>query len=468
MKAPNFLSEIRPSGHFRTIGSIALAALFLAGTLVWSQGPPAGGSGRGGRGGSGRGRGGGGGGLQADSEHPVMKIGTRIPDFTLPGADGKTHSLKEWAGAKFLMIVFECNHCPESQNYESRIKALYEDYKARGVQLVAINPNDPASVRLDELGYTDLEDSLPEMKIRLADRHITWPYLYDGETQATATKFGVIATPHVFIFDEDRNLRFEGQIDNNQRPDLITSRDTRNALEELLAGRPVSVTDTRVHGCSTKWKSKQVGSQSREAEMTKLHAEPVTLETVDADGLKKLKANDSGKVQAMTFWSAKCTTCADSFHAIETTWRMFRLRAFTLVTVNTDPVASKDAVMAVLNKQHASTSNGTRTPGNSLQFTSRNLQSTVDLAATQAAFGEKWKPNTMFTVVIGSDGKVLYKKEGLIMKEGAFPVDSLADATPSPDLLAFRRSILANMPDTSGYPGNKAYWMEDYVKIAAK
>ena len=144
--------------NLRTTSSLAIAALLLTGTLAWSQ-APAGGSGRGGgRGFSGRGRGGG---LQADAEHPVMKIGTHIPDFTLPGADGKMHSLKEWASAKYLMIVFECDHCPESQNYESRIKQLYEDYKGKGVQLVAINPNDPASVRLNELGYTDLEDSLP-------------------------------------------------------------------------------------------------------------------------------------------------------------------------------------------------------------------------------------------------------------------------------------------------------------------
>src|SRR6185312_10856604 len=326
----------------------AAGALLLTGSLGWAQAPA-------GRAGSGR-RGGGGGGLQADAEHPVMKIGTHIPDFTLPGADGKMHSLKEWNSAKFLMIVFECNHCPESQNYESRIKALYDDYKGKGVQLVAINPNDPGSVRLNELGYTDLEDSLPEMKIRMADRHITWPYLYDGETQATATKFGVIATPHVYIFDQERKLRFEGEIDSNQRPDLAKRKETRDALEELLAGKPVTVTDTRVHGCSTKWKSKQVGSQSREAEMEHIQQEPVTLDTVDADGLKKLKQNDSGKVELVMFWSSKCTACEDSMHAIETTWRMYRLRAFTLVRVNTDPAASKDAVMAVLNKQHASTS----------------------------------------------------------------------------------------------------------------
>jgi thiol-disulfide isomerase/thioredoxin len=362
------------------------------------------------------------------------------------------HSLKEWNSAKFLMIVFECDHCPESQDYESRIKQLYEDYKGKGVQLVAINPNDPASVRLDELGYTDLEDSLPEMKVRLADRHIDWPYLYDGATQAIATKFGVVATPHVFIFDQDRKLRFEGEIDDNQRQDLIKRKDTREALDELLAGKPVSVTDTRVHGCTTKWKSKQVGSQSREAEMEKIMKEPVNLETVDADGLKKLKANSgTNKVMLVSFWSTKCSYCADSLYGMETTWRMFRLRAFDFVTVNTDPVSNKDAVTKVLEGFHAS---------------GKNWQSTVDLAAAQAAFGEKWKPGAMFTEVIGSDGKILYKHEGMIAKGEEFGKGH--QVAPPQELLLLRRSILANMPDTSGYPGNKAYWEEDYEKIAKK
>lgn len=436
MNAPKSLRAVAPF--------FLAASLFLTVTPAWSQTPAP----RAGRGASGRG----GGGLRPDAEHPIMKIGTHIPDFTLPGADGRNHSVREWASAKFLMIVFECDHCPESQNYESRIKALYEDYKGKGVQLVAINPNNPASVRLNELGYTDLEDSLPEMKLRMADRHITWPYLYDGETQTTATKFGVVATPHVFIFDQNRNLRFEGQIDDNQVPERAHTHDTRAALDELLAGKPVTVTDTRVHGCSTKWLSKAVGSQSREAELQNIMKEPVKLDTVDADGLRKLRANGSGKVQVVTFWSAKCAACADSFHALETTWRMYRLRAFDLVTVNTDPAADKSAVNDFLDKQHAS---------------GRNLQSSVDLAATQAAFGEKWKSGSMFTIVLGSDGKVLYRKEGLLVRAGGFPI-ALLDATPSPDLLNLRRSILANMPDTTGYPGNKAYWMEDYVKLAAK
>ncbi len=410
--------------YFPQTAACALAVCLTV-AIASAQPPASGGSGRGARAGRG---------IQADPDHPIMPIGTHIPDFTLPGADGKMHKLSEWASAKILVITFECNHCPESQNYESRIKKLYEDYKGRGVALVAINPNNPASVRLNELGYTDLEDSLPEMKIRLADRHITWPYLYDGETQTTATKFGVVATPHVFIFDGDRNLRYQGQIDDNQRPDLVKVQPARDALEALLAGKPVPATDTRAHGCSTKWLSKAVGSQSREAEMEKIKLEPVKLDMADADALKKLRANPSGKVRVVTFWSTKCSGCADSFHDLQTTYRMYRLRAFDFVTVATDAPADKAAVTDFLQKQYAS---------------GPNLLASVDHSAVQAAFGEKWKPNTLFTAVIDADGKIVYKKEGKLALQ---------------DLLTLRRNVLARMPDTAGYPGNHAYWEEDVAK----
>src|SRR5205807_3838763 len=115
---------------------------------------------------------------------------------------------------RVLVIVFTCNHCPTAQAYEGRIAQLNADYKGRGVALVAISPNDPAAVRLDELGYTDLGDSFEEMKIRARDRKFAFPYLYDGDTQRTARAYGVLATPHVFIFDQWRKLRYVGRIDD--------------------------------------------------------------------------------------------------------------------------------------------------------------------------------------------------------------------------------------------------------------
>ena len=116
-------------------------------------------------------------------EHPTLAIGSPAPDFQLPGVDGKVHRLKDYAKAKVLAIVFTCNHCPTAQLYENRIKKLADDYRSKGVALVAISPNDPEAVRLNELGYTDVSDNLEEMKIRAAHRKFNFPYLYDGETQ---------------------------------------------------------------------------------------------------------------------------------------------------------------------------------------------------------------------------------------------------------------------------------------------
>src|SRR5688500_3794550 len=153
----------------------------------------------------------------AASEYPVLAIGSAIPDFSLPGIDGKTHKLAEYTKTKLLAVVFESNHCPVSQLYEDRVEKLYADYRSKGVTLVAINPNNPLAVRLDELAYTDVTDSFEDMKYRARFRGMEWPYLYDGETQEVSKKFGAVATPHIFIFGEGKKLAYQGRIDNNQR-----------------------------------------------------------------------------------------------------------------------------------------------------------------------------------------------------------------------------------------------------------
>ena len=132
----------------------------------------------------------------------TLEIGDAAPAFDLPGIDDKNHSLDDFADADVLMIVFTCNHCPTAQAYEDRLNKLYDDYHDKGVAIVAISPNDPLAVRLDELGYSDVGDTLEDMKIRAKDIGVEFPYLYDGETQKTSLEYGVIATPHVFIFDK--------------------------------------------------------------------------------------------------------------------------------------------------------------------------------------------------------------------------------------------------------------------------
>src|SRR5208337_3623955 len=198
---------------------------------------------------------------QEEDEHgpPTLAIGSAAPDFCLPGVDGQKHCLKDYAEAKVLMIAFICDHCPTSQLYETRIQQIAEDYKDRGVAVVAIEPNNPLAVRLDEMGYTDVGDSFEEMQIRAGYRHFNFPYLYDGEDQKISNLYGPTAPPHVFIFDAERKLRYEGRVDTNPREALVKRRDARLALDALLAGKPVEVAKTPAVGCSTKWMYKEEG-----------------------------------------------------------------------------------------------------------------------------------------------------------------------------------------------------------------
>jgi peroxiredoxin len=354
--------------------------------------------------------------------HPTLAIGSPAPDFALPGIDGKIHKLGEYASARVLVIVFTCNHCPTAQLYESRIKQLAGDYRGKGVTLIAIQPNDPQAVRLNELGYTDVSDSLDEMKIRAAHRKFNFPYLDDGATQTATQAYGPKATPHVFVFDRERKLRFEGRVDNSQRESLVKTQDARSAIDAVLAGKPVTVEHTAVFGCSIKWKSKVSG---REQELAKIQKEPVRVEAATAEVLKTLRSNPTNKVVLVNFWATWCGPCMAEFTDFQETYRMFRGRDFDLVTVATNLPDERAGVAAALEKQHAS---------------SRNLHfASDDTYAMQAAFSAKWQSGVPYTVVLAPGGKVVYQKEG------------------EADILEVRRVILGNLPDPD-YIGHRAYW----------
>src|SRR4029079_19721180 len=126
----------------------------------------------------------------AQDTHVTLAVGSAAPDFALPGVDGKTHKLADYAASTLLAIVFTCNHCPTAQLYEDRIKRIAADYRAKGVALVAIQPNDPDALRVDEMEMSDMIDTLEEMKIRAEYRRFNFPYLYDGATQAVVEAYG--------------------------------------------------------------------------------------------------------------------------------------------------------------------------------------------------------------------------------------------------------------------------------------
>lgn len=327
----------------------------------------------------------------------TLAIGASAPDFSLPGVDGKNHSLADFADAKILAIVFTCNHCPTAQAYEERIKQLAADYKDRGVAVVAVSPNDAAAVRLDELGFTDLGDSLEDMKIRARDHHFDFPYLYDGDTQAMSQAYGPVATPHVFIFDSDRKLRFCGRFDDHENPAKTKTHDTRNALDALLADKPVPVETTRTVGCSVKWSDKR---QSAADALAKWDQEPAALKTIDAAGLRDLVANNSDKLRVINVWATWCGPCVTEFPDLVTIHRMYRNRDFEFVTITADAPESREAALKFLNRQHASMTNF--------------IFDKDDPYALADALGVEWPGALPFTLVVKPGGEIVYSKMGPI------------------------------------------------------
>ena len=356
-----------------------------------------------------------------DAAHPILPLGSSAPSFALTGVDGKVHKLSDYATSPVLVVVFTCNHCPIAQMYEQRIQQLFSDYKGKGVSVVAIQPNDPKAIRIDELDSSDMSDTLPEMKIRAQYKHLTYPYLYDGDMQQATRAYGPQATPHVFIFDKQRKLRYEGRMDNSYRTEMVKTNDARNAIDALLSGKEVAVKHTGAFGCSTKWTEK---SAAREAALHKIEAQPIHIELVSKTELAKLRTNPSHQMMLVDFWATWCGSCIVEFADLQDLLRMYGNREFSLVTVSANMPDEKSSVLRLLEKKHA---------------TSRNLLfDSPDTAVLQTAFDPKWDSAVPYTVLLSADGKVLYKKMG--------PVD----------LLELRRTILANLP--SDYIGFNQYW----------
>jgi peroxiredoxin len=359
--------------------------------------------------------------IVAQPAHPILPLGSSAPDFSLAGVDSKIHKLSDYASSPILVVVFTCNHCPIAQMYERRIEQLYENYGKRGVAVVAIQGNDPKAIRIDELDSSDVSDTLDDMKIRVQYKHLHYPYLYAGDTQAVTRAYGPQATPHVFVFDKERHLRYEGRFDNSYRIEMVKTHDAQDAIEALLTGKDVAVKRTGVFGCSTKWSEK---SEQREAAERKLEAERVHVEKVDATGLKKLRSGTTGHVTLINFWATWCGSCVAEFADLQDTYRMYSARGFDMVTVSANMPDEEPGVLRFLQKKHATTRN--------LLFASDETEK------LQAAFDPAWQSAVPYTVVLAPDGKVIYKTLGSL------------------DLLEMRRKILAAMP--SDYIGFNVYW----------
>jgi len=170
----------------------------------------------------------------------TLPIGALGPAFEgLLGTDGQRHGFSSVADREALVLIFSSNRCPTAKAYGERMNALQRDYGPRGVQVLAINANEP---------HLYPEEDYPRMLERATDDGYRFPYLVDAG-QAVAKAYGATCTFHVFVLDRDRRLRYQGRFDDSRLTERVTSHDLRNALDDLLAGRGVGVPTTRAFGC---------------------------------------------------------------------------------------------------------------------------------------------------------------------------------------------------------------------------
>lgn len=331
-------------------------------------------------------------------ELPILSINADAPDFALKGVDDKTYTLSTFKDKKILVVVFTCNHCPTAQAYEDRIIKLTNDYKRKNVAVVAISPNDPNAITLNELGYSDLNDSFEEMKIRASEKKYNFPYLYDGDKQEVSKAYGPVATPHVFIFDANRKLRYQGRIDDVENPEKTPSQfNAIEAIESLLNNKEVKTPTTKVFGCSVKWAEKSDYKEKLAAEWAK---EPVALKELTIDGVKELLKNTSGKLRLINVWATWCGPCIREFPDFITINRMFRDRDFEFVSISADEEHRKEKALKFLKDQQAS--------GSNYIFTGKDKYALID------AIDKKWAGGLPYTIIVEPGGKIVYAKQGII------------------------------------------------------
>ena len=186
----------------------------------------------------------------------TLELGQQAPDFSLPATDGRTFTLSDLDDARVLVIFFTCNHCPYVTGSDELTRKTAERFASKGVRFVGINSNSRE---------THPDDDFEHMVARMKEEKFPWIYLHD-ESQDVARAYGALRTPHFYAFDRDRALVYTGRAVDSPRDDSkVTANDLENALEEHLAGKPVSTPLTNPIGCNVKWVGKDAHWMPAEA-----------------------------------------------------------------------------------------------------------------------------------------------------------------------------------------------------------
>lgn len=268
----------------------------------------------------------------APAQSPGLNIGQVAPDFALKDVQGKTHALKDYRG-KIVIVGFFSTQCPIVNAYHERIRALARDYSARGVALLGIYPNS--------------NEPRTAIKARAAEQKFNFPVLKD-EGSATADLYHAQSTPEMFVVDGTGRLRYHGRIDNSPELPRVKRHDLRAALDELLAGQPVSVTETRAFGCQIK-RGKGVAT----TKAATANSEQVVSLLKPAD-FARLREQLRGQVLVVNFWATWCGPCVAEFPEFVRIDEKYRARGVKVISISADETAElQSKVVPFIKKQNA-------------------------------------------------------------------------------------------------------------------
>ena len=327
---------------------------------------------------------------------PILELGAEAPDFELPGVDGQFHRLSDFSEADALVVIFTCNHCPTAQAYEQRMIDFTNDYRERGVQVIAISPNSPLGLLYEELGYSDLDDDFDAMIERSVYRKYNFPYLYDGDDEAVSLQYGPVATPHAFVFDKSRKLRYQGRLDGIEKPGTGNAEDLRAAVDAVLTGGSVQTPTTKVFGCSTKWGWKTEYKAKVDKEWKE---KPVNLEEADVTKIKSLVANQGGdKLRLINIWATWCGPCIIEYPEFIVLQRMYGARDFEFISVSADKPTAHAKALKFLESKFSAVPN--------------YIFDQDDKYALIEAVDPDWNGALPYTLLVDPDGKKVWSHQG--------------------------------------------------------